>query len=708
MINNIELQKAIVSLFKSVLVDNIDENCKIDLELNKESLEYGILFNPNIQETLLNNRNLKKFIYELYGKDRFNLNNTFYKSYSEINTKSDEEIYFDRFLHYVTTYGFKSLGMYSSSTVYIPNDKLELPENINIVKVIYIKPMLKEEVEQRINNFLNSGIALNKETINYIVCIINNMNIDVDINSIKNKELKCILSIELNKLLNNSDDILRSLYYLATNDSTIIKSPRMTRSIKFTLSTSSIEKRFKIYNYFKLIEPMQKELSESFLRNKKLWLAFKNEPDSKPRYYSYFHTYDNYDFKNEQEYINSFINRLRKLATRNHRKMKILNNLSNIKFLFVAKFILNHLWVLDNETIFAKIKAFNYLNHKLSNDNELISYKNYRIRNGLTYSKEHQIKKLSDEEKQVYTLLMNEIYKNIKLEIYNIFKDKKVYIPENITYIAPTSEKKFINGIPEMSSIKFNDSFSVGIHWLNVIRNNKEEQTDLDLKLMSLYNTIGWDYSPKINDKVLFTGDITDASHKNNGATEAMLIDKSSKDAYLVLLNNYTNRFDIDYKLIFEDINDELIPDISKKYDIAYKQRNNPRDYNSNKKLSRLEANYIFDPSNCLTLNSVISSKEGSQKCLGLFYNKKFFFINTNIGSGSSAHRKEYLENFLKALIEENSTMLTINGLLHSFITNNKEEADIDLSLENITADTFINMFSNKNNEINENMINEN
>lgn len=694
---DIELQKSILRLFKSALIEVENKTNEINKELLQESMAQGIIFSPELNPTMYKNEYLKNFIYEEYGRDKFNLNTTFYKNWKNINEMTEEQIYFDRYLHYITTYGFNALGFYNDSTVYVPNDKLEFPENHNIVKLIYIQSISLDNVKERTKKMLTSGIALKLETIYDLVNVVRGIGIDVSLDEIKNKEAKCILSSELGIIPDNSDEILRTLCFLVTRDTSLVRSVRNYKDIKWLMISRTTEEKMKVYNYFKLLENKKNDLAESFLRNKQLWLAFKNNPEGQ---ITVTNRKGTESFVEQQKYINSFINSLRKLAIKKHKPMKITVNLSNIKDVNVAHEFVKNPKLLDDFNIFQKIKAFNYLQFKiLSNDTDTV-YKNYRIRTGATYSVEKDGHKLRNNVHELVTSkdLMNILYDKITEEIDNLVGDKKFYIPENILYAAPTSEKKFINGIPEMSHIKFDNSFSVGVHWLNHINNEgKEEQTDLDLKLMSLYETIGWDYSARSRNKVLFTGDLTVAPHKSGGATEAMFIDKSSEDGYLVLLNNFTNKYDIDYKLIFEDIDDKLVPDTLKKYELARDQREK-FGWDSNKiKGKRLEANHIFTQ-NCLTLNSTIGKAETNQKCLGIFYDKKFYFLDTNIGRGISAHRKDFLDNFLKGLVMEDGTHLTVNELLSNHLVENKEDADIDLSLENITTDTFINIFT-KNDE---------
>ena len=56
--------------------------------------------------------------------------------------------------------------------------------------------------------------------------------------------------------------------------------------------------------------------------------------------------------------------------------------------------------------------------------------------------------------------------------------------------------------------------------------------------------------------------------------------------------------------------------------------------------------------------------------------------------------RKDYIDTYLKAIQNEAENHLSINELLKDYLVEDKKDAQIDLSLDNITSDTFINLFS--------------
>lgn len=680
LIKNIDLQTSILKLFKGIVYDDSDELKEYNKSFIIDFLSNGIILDDIAMKLVSqnNNQELLEIINNLYGKPNY-LNNTFYKSYSDVSEASDLKLLLDRMLHYLTTYGFENLGIYNESMVYIPNKEIGLEISSEPIYFTKIKTYSINEVKLKVINMLNSGIALKHETINLLINIIKDLNIiaDINIDDIKNKEAKCIISYELGLIPDNGDDILRTLVHIALENASLVRSVRVFRDIQLTLYANP-NRFIDCYNYIKKLnkESIIKTISETFLRNKQLWLAFKFHDDT---------------FNSDQvdvgivKFINKFINKLRKQAIHNHKSVKIAYNLSNVKYEIIASAIDNNYKKLTkNETIYSKIKAYNYIINLLNADNEDFNYKNYRIRNGKTYSIEKQNKKVINVN--LYKSLSIKLYDDISNMIKQKIGNNKIYIPKNIVYVAPVSEKKFIDGIPELSYIKIENSLNIGVHWENVVSNEQEINTDLDLKLVGIDSMYGWDAEYREKNDILFTGDLTIAPIKRGGATEAFLI-SNNKSAKLLMLNNYTNRCDVNYKLMIEDVN--MLEEIKTKFidckSGVYKEQDDKE---------RFKANTIFDLNKTLTLNSKIGYCAFSQKNIGVYKDNKFYFTGSQIGQGATTIRTDYIDTYLKAIQNEAENHLSINELLKDYLVEDKKDAQIDLSLDNITSDTFINLFS--------------
>ena len=167
LIKNIELQTAVLKLFKGIVYDGSNELKEYNESFITNFLSNGIILDDTAIKIVSQNDNQKllEIINNLYGKPNY-LNNTFYKSYSDVSEASDLKLFLDKILHYLTTYGFENLGIYDESTVYIPNKEIGLEISSEPIYFTKIKTYSINEVKLKVINMLNSGIALKHETIN--------------------------------------------------------------------------------------------------------------------------------------------------------------------------------------------------------------------------------------------------------------------------------------------------------------------------------------------------------------------------------------------------------------------------------------------------------------------------------------------------------------------------------------------------------------
>jgi hypothetical protein len=77
----------------------------------------------------------------------------------------------------------------------------------------------------------------------------------------------------------------------------------------------------------------------------------------------------------------------------------------------------------------------------------------------------------------------------------------------------------FIGNMPVNSSISLSDRAVVGVHW----ENTEDDRVDLDLHSYNLTANFGWNASYLDKDKIVFTGDMTDAQ-KPDGARRALML----------------------------------------------------------------------------------------------------------------------------------------------------------------------------------------
>lgn len=513
-------------LFKSILVTDIENVSKIP---NEKALKYGVFISSSFFDDVVEEA-IKQ-----YGRNGEEANQTFHKSLFKVANADIEQLYYEQLLHYFTTYGAEELGVYDSDNVIIPKEKLEVPELQDDTKLVVIKPITEDELRERIKSMITVNLALSKQTVRDIVELSDYINRDEYSEGdnyfckIKNKEVKSALCGKLGILPKRGDEFLR--YFLAKlcDRTLLIKDKETIRAISLVETKDELELLNRYKEQYGLIP-----LAKVFNRFKKLFIAMKRQEKELIRYY-----YKKEDIREIKE-VNKIINTISKLSKKYHEPMpsndlnqfiKWLNSLGIQEEEIYRKAIEDKL---SDAGIYTTIKIANYLEHVYNSE---LNYNLYKVRNGRIYIK--------DGVEKPYLPMFNVlIVKQIVRDyLKNAINNKTVYIPYNIDYKLPQSEKQFIGNIPFGSKISLNkQSLLVGIHWCNVENNRGyESRVDLDLHLNSNKYDLGWHSGYRDDDCLtLFTGDNTNAPLPL-GASEFMYIDEKVEDTVFSLkINNYT------------------------------------------------------------------------------------------------------------------------------------------------------------------------
>ena len=174
------MEKEVLRLFKSYLGEK-SEN------FSKEGLKYGILIPDTASEEII------KEAIEQYGKDGEKWNQTFHKDFEIVKNAPIEDLIMQQLIHYITTYGFESLGFYDSNLVYLPKEKLEIPELVvENIELVPIKPITAEELQEKLMILLTSGIALSEQSVKDIMVLSDYIDKD-RFDEIINREIKVTL-----------------------------------------------------------------------------------------------------------------------------------------------------------------------------------------------------------------------------------------------------------------------------------------------------------------------------------------------------------------------------------------------------------------------------------------------------------------------------------------------------------------------------------
>lgn len=515
-------QEAQLRLFKSYLNrDVITIGSKVITY--EDDLKQGIVyFGLEVPDSV------RQLSLKMFGKKPEEWNSTFHKSFNTVLETPIEVLIAQQVIHYFTTYGLESLDLYNESLVYIPNEKLEIPELEEDIPLVVIKEVTESELTEKLMKLLTSGIALSKQTIQDIMLLSDFIDKE-KVDDINNREVKTAMYEKYNLVPSYNMEFFRYLIFKTTGDTLLIKNKEMIKKIK----SADIDKVYNYLNNYVIKSNGYEKLAEIYLRFKDLFLAFKREKGSC--------TY--------AESINHIINRLDKFARIKgyHKSIGkgILDNLTNMKNLTVIDLAKSDIEkALDQATIFREISIVNSLKYRVACNDSIL----YKIRNGKAYA--DIIDHPSKEKTEAQIKVMNIVYDHLKKRVNKLLGGKKVYLPDFVNFAAPTSEKQFIGYIPFGTSIiipRVNDMI-IGVHWFNL----DNDRVDLDVHSMNMNQSFGWNTSYRSdNGDIAFSGDVTDAP-KPNGATELFMISKDCEEtSFLLTINDYTqNSEDIPFDLI--------------------------------------------------------------------------------------------------------------------------------------------------------------
>ena len=406
--------KSTLKLFKAVPIKT-KKTKKLTEVILKKTIKHGFILSEEVVGNYQEHE-LSQIISDAkqeFGLSAKQANSAFHKSWEIIKKASLEALIFEQIMHYITTYGFKDMGIYNESTVYIPKEKLDLPEiDVDKILLIKIKGYTDVELKKKLAKLLESGVALKEDTIKAVVDVATYLEFDdKEIEAIKNKEVKVLLYDYLGKVPENPVEFLRFCVYKATDKTLLIKNKTIIEEIKEKKNIDVLGLFVKYKNKYGL-----NKLAEIFYRFKPLFLAFRTGRKLK-----------------------TMINKIRKLAVKYHKPMPedYLNSLTAnlVDGVNVVK-LTNEL---NKVNVFRKIRLAYALAYR-TNDVESILYK---IRNGKGYAKEFNFD-YPKEAQLALTCVMGSIIKDIKKNV----NGKKIYIPDNIVYALPATEKQFTDNFP--------------------------------------------------------------------------------------------------------------------------------------------------------------------------------------------------------------------------------------------------------------------
>ncbi|MCK9417023.1 hypothetical protein M0Q97_10225, partial [Candidatus Dojkabacteria bacterium] len=531
------------------------------------SSDYGFIIEPNAiwaKDQILNYFKKEK----LSGND---LNKSFHKSWEKIKNSSRFELLLEQITHYMSTYGSNF-----QDEVYIPDEILNVPDLKLSYKVI--KAYSKEEMTNKCLSLLKSGIALTEETINDILTILVDT-LDYTFTGgegIRNKEAIIKIADLYGVVPTDTMEFFRYIIYKSTGQSLLIKNKQMYSAISNSNFNPAVQ-----FNKFGL-----EKLSQIFNRFKPLFMSYK-------------------------KICPKTINKISKLSKVHHKPL-VENPLNKVSSRLLTNEDMH--W-LNNATPFALFKALQVLHSRMNDQTSFV----YRIRNGKSWTEENHVH-LSDIYKRNFDIIVK--YLKNKYD----FSGKKIYIPKNVKYALPTSEKMYVGNIP--TGTRFNGKkLAVGIYW-----ENSWGARDLDLSGMNIGGKIGWNSSYNQNNgSLMYSGDITSAP---NGAVEYLYANKGLNSPTLVLNNVFSGSDTCDYKIIVG-------------------------------KGDKISNKFMMDPNNLFA--EVKCKSVQNQSILGIFIPKKDkqTFVVLNFGAGhAQVSGSKTSDIATKALFQQWNNPYTLNKLV--------------------------------------------
>lgn len=621
--NILDLQKAALILFKSVVpINTKDEFNYLNLLLE------GIYIMPNARKYI--SKEIADYCILNFSNKVLKYNKTaLYNSFKDVAEKDVKDLLVAQLDHYFSVYmqtEETSSNLIDSSLVHVPVKSESNDDEPFIFNTTMVSLITKEELLDRVAKMLSSGIALSDATQRHLFSIFKYYKDEIDVEIIKNKEFLMRAYSQLDIVPKKAEQLLRYLVYRLTNTTLLVNSKRDRQLIYSKLRSNNYENKYLndiIKEYVKEngLEPIAKQ----FNRYRKLWIIFKHVGRDAA----------------------SIINRARKLSSKLNQPYNLMAldkiNDKNINLEEVKK-------QLEKVSIFKKFSLLNSIYNASSNN------KMYFVRNGRIYST------VKEKTLKAGYKVKNTIFNSIKKDIGKNIKSKRFYIPDGIMYAVPTSEKNFVDNIPMFTRYRMDKNSIIGIYWTNT----DTSRVDLDLHYLSKSIHVGWNSRYDSSDKIIFTGDITDAP-KPEGATEALYFKDNLKDDFAVIeISNYAGKPDTFELFIANDPNKEIF--------------DREKIISSKEMAFKFTGLTITDQTQCF---GVVDSQEDY---------RDFIFTNTSDGFNRTPARGEHKNIMLEAMRSSAKNRLFLNDLIVKLggeITLDKEKADYDLSINSLTKDSF-------------------
>ena len=627
--------KSLIRLFKAVPAFNPTVSY-VDEEILNATIPHGFIFSPEVMGNYKKSNllELAKIVSGEFGLSGHLANSTFHKSWEKVRDASLEQLALEQMIHYLTTYGFEHLSVYSPETIFVPAEKLEVPGIRENFRLFVISGLTTEQFSSRLSVLLESGIALSPETISDVVNVAKWLGVDEGYvtSQVKNKEVRVVLFEHLDLVPSNPVEFLRYCIFRVTRKTLLIKD-RATYEALRGASKSLLLNLFTKYEQEHGLEG----LASIFYRFRPLFLAMRSD-----------------GFR-----IKEIINRIRRMAPKYHRPMpKDLLNEVTAKISRGERVKPDDLdAALDSANTFRKIRLAYALQYRLG-DAKAITY---QVRNGKAWSEEWaggtRDKSLIADTRDLVLLSLAS-----SMNVSGI----RIAYPDNVSYALPATEKKFTGNFPSGTTVEIDRALLFGIHWYDV----NYRRIDLDLSMIELGRKYGWDGSYRNEGRsVLFSGDLT-AAPLPRGASEFFYVGRNVDTGFLLTVNFFNCYENHDLDVPFQIV-------------VASESRAN------------FSRNRIVDPNKYLVTAKSSITAEVPQKILGYATGGKFVFSEMNMARGRTARVDQVTSWSREALRASMECHIPLRGVLENagaILVPVGETCDLDLSPEGISKDSIISL----------------
>ena len=129
-----------LKLFKALPIKNQKKQNPTQT-MSKLTIGNGFIFDPKVVANY-SNKELHKLIDVIANEIGISpeaMNATFHKSWKKVRDAPYFQLLSEQAFHYMTTYGYERMGVFDEATVYIPNERLDVPEITDGIKLVVIR-----------------------------------------------------------------------------------------------------------------------------------------------------------------------------------------------------------------------------------------------------------------------------------------------------------------------------------------------------------------------------------------------------------------------------------------------------------------------------------------------------------------------------------------------------------------------------------------